>query len=125
MHVEDVAEIAVRVGGESEDVVLDAAGLETYTFIDMVRLIAKAVRGRARVVRVPSGLPVLLSHLAGHLVRDVVLTKDESEGLMAGLLVTQGAPTGYIRLSEWLESNSESVGAKDASELARHYRSRP
>ena len=125
VHVEDVAEIAVRVGGEPANVVLDAAGPETYPFIDMVRLIAKSVRGRARVVRIPSGLTLLLSQMAGYLVRDVVLTRDESEGLVAGLLVTQDAPTGHVRLSEWLESNSESVGAKYASELARHYRNRP
>ena len=124
VHVEDVAEMAVRAAGESTNVVLDAAGPETYTYIDMVQLIARAVLSRAKVVHVPAGLNLLLARLAGYLVRDVVLTRDESEGLMAGLLVADGAPTGHTLLSKWLEAHSESVGARYASELKRHYRNR-
>jgi NADH dehydrogenase len=55
-------------------------------------------------------------------VRDVVLTRDEAEGLMSNLLVSESAPTGQTRLSDWLDQNADSVGTTYASELKRHYR---
>ena len=63
-----------------------------------------------------------LSWMAGLAVQDVVLTREEIQGLMANLLVSKGAPTGTMRLSEWLKKNADSVGARYASELGRHYR---
>lgn len=56
------------------------------------------------------------------MVRDVVLTRDEVEGLMANLLVSGAEPTGHTRLSSWLKNNKDSLGATYASELSRHYR---
>ena len=60
--------------------------------------------------------------MAGYLVSDVMLTRDEVEGLMANLLVSDSPPTGQTRLGDWLNENAESVGARYASELGRHYR---
>ncbi|HIE13622.1 MAG TPA: hypothetical protein EYP63_09425 [Desulfotomaculum sp.] len=57
----------------------------------------------------------------GHLVRDVVITRDELRGLMAGLLVSSGPVTGRVRLSGWLAENAGCVGTIYASELRRHY----
>ena len=56
------------------------------------------------------------------LVRDVVLTKDEIRGLMAGLLVSNGPPTGATPFSQWLDQNHRLLGMKYASELRRHYK---
>jgi NADH dehydrogenase len=60
--------------------------------------------------------------MAGYLVKDVMLTRDEVEGLMANLLVSDCPPTGQTRLGDWLDENADGVGAKYASELRRHYR---
>ena len=51
-----------------------------------------------------------------------MVTRDEIDGLMAGLLVSDGPATGATRFSEWLEQNAESIGARYTSELSRHYR---
>jgi NADH dehydrogenase len=67
-------------------------------------------------------LALYLAKIVGHIVNDVVLTEDEIDGLMAGLLVCDGTPTGRTRLSEWLSLNASTVGARYASELNRHYR---
>ena len=96
-------------------------GPETSTFEELVRLIAGKVGSRARLVHVRPGLALLLSRLTGYAVRDVVLTRDEIEGLMANLLVSDGPSTGQTRLSDWLEQNADTVGATYASELRRHY----
>jgi NADH dehydrogenase len=57
----------------------------------------------------------------GLFVNDVVLTKEEVSGLMAGLLVSKEPPTGKTKLSEWLTQNADQVGATYASELGRHF----
>lgn len=122
VHVEDVAELAVSAAQAEGNVALDAVGPETYTFDEMVRLIAETVGSRARLAHLPPRLAHLLTRVAGCLVRDVVLTSDEVAGLMAGLLVSQDSPTGSTRLSDWLGQNAEVVGTGYASELRRHYR---
>lgn len=122
IFVEDLAETAVSVGQEDNTIITDAVGPETYTFDELVRLIADKVHSKARIVHVNPGLALLLGKLIGCAVRDVVVTKDEMNGLMANLLVSQGPPTGQTRLGEWLERNADSVGARYASEIKRHYR---
>ena len=122
VHVEDVAELAVSAAQAEGNVALDAVGPETYTFDEMVRLIAETVGSRARLAHLPPRLAHLLTRVAGCLVRDVVLTSDEVAGLMAGLLVSQDSPTGSTRLSDWLGQNAGVVGTGYASELRRHYR---
>ncbi len=122
IFVEDMAEIVVRAGQQDENLVIDAVGPEVFTFNELVRLIAGTVSSRARIVHVPPGLALFLSRLIGYIVQDVVLTRDEVAGLMAGLLVSEQPPTGHTRLSDWLAENANRVGAKYASELNRHYR---
>ncbi|MEW6232235.1 MAG: epimerase, partial [Chloroflexota bacterium] len=122
VFVEDVAEIAVSAAHKGDNKIIDAAGPETYTFDELVRLIADQVHSRAMIIHLRPRLALFLSKLIGYMVNDVVLTPDEVEGLMASLLVSERPPTGQTRLSDWLGQNAESVGAKYASELDRHYR---
>ena len=122
VFVEDVAEIAVRVGHENDNVVMDAVGPEIFTFDELVRLIASKIHSRAKVVHLRPGLALFLARLIGYAVRDVVITKDEIEGLISNLLVSKGHPTAQTLLSEWLEQNADNVGIKYISDLVRHYR---
>ena len=121
VSVEDLAELAVSAGQRDDNTVIDAVGPETYTFSELVRLIAHAIGSRTRIVRAPPGIALFLARIMGLLLRDVVLTKDEVRGLMAGLLVSEGQPTGDTRLSEWLQENCDRIGVSYASELRRHY----
>lgn len=122
IFVEDMADIAVRTAQERDNVIIDAVGPETFSFNELVRLIADQVGSRARVIHVPTGLALFLSRVIGSLVGDVMLTRDEAGGLMGNLLVSEGPPTGQKRLSDWLSENADRVGAEYASELRRHYR---
>jgi len=121
VFVEDVAEIAVSAGCKDDNIIIDAVGPEIYTFDEMVRLIAEKIHSRARIIHVRPGLALLLARLIGYALNDVVLTREEVEGLMASLLVSDRPPTGQKRLSDWLDQNVDSVGSKYASELSRHY----
>ncbi len=122
VFVEDVADMAVRAAREAGSTIFDAVGLETFTFNELVRLIADKTGSRARTVHLPAGPALLASRLIGYAVRDVVLTGDEVAGLTSGLLVSDDPPTGSTRLSDWLSENASVLGTRYASELARHYR---
>lgn len=122
VSVEDVAALAVSAAHRGGNVVMDAAGPEIYTFDQLVRLIGRTIRSRARIVHVRPGLAVLLTKVLGYLVNDVVLTTDEVRGLMANLLLPDGSPTAAGRLSVWLSQNADNVGTRYASELGRHFR---
>lgn len=102
---------------------MDAVGPEIHSFADLVHLIARQVGSRARIVHMPPRLALRLARLVGYMVRDVILTDEELEGLMAEVLVSNGEPTAPTRISDWLVSHSATVGTRYASELARHYRS--
>ena len=122
VFVEEMAEITVSAAHQDENIIVDAVGPEIYTFDELVRLIADKIQSRAKIIHLRPGLARFLSRLVGYVVHDVVLTRDEVEGLMSNLLVSEGPPMGHTRLSDWLEQNADSVGTRYASELNRHYR---
>ncbi len=122
IFVDDFAELAVRAGHASENTALDAVGPEVYSFEDLVTLVASAVGRRVRFVRMSPWLVHAACSLLSVPLRDVLLTREEIAGLMADLLVSRQPPSGRTRLSDWLLRNSGHVGARYASELARHYR---
>jgi len=121
VYLEDMAEITVGAGHQANNVVIDAVGPETYSYEDLVQLIARTIGSRARFIYVPPGLALDLARVLGSMVRDVVLTREEIAGLMAGLLVSQAPPTGKICLSLWLKQNASTIGREYYSEVARHY----
>lgn len=50
-----------------------------------------------------------------------MLTHDEVDGLMAGLLTSWGEPSGTTRLSDWLKYSADAVGRKYVPELKRNF----
>ena len=124
VFAEDLAEMAVNAGTTGDNLTVDAVGPDIFTFEEMVRLVADNLGRRARLLHVQPWLAMLMFRMVGYLARDVVLTRDEIKGLMADLLVSrsEGTLPGRTRLSEWLEQNSDTVGANYRSELIRHYR---
>ena len=121
VHVEDLARNCTQAAEADADLVIDAAGPETMAFDELVALIRAATGARAVVVHVPATIMGLAARALGLLVRDVVLTSDEIEGLMAGLLVSDEPPRGEIAFSEWLDRSRGSVGRSYANELGRHF----
>ena len=121
IFVEDVAELAVREGRSEGNRICDAVGPETFSFESLVRQIARAVGTNARYVHVSPRVALQILRFVGPAVADVVLTKEEIEGLMANLLVSRCPPTGRTRFSAWLAQNARALGRRYSSELRRHY----
>ena len=121
IFVEDLADLAVEHGRSTESCVVDAVGPETYAYRELVRTIAEAIGGKAFLVSVRPAAVRTASSFLGHFLKDVVLTDQEIEGLMADLLVSDAQPTGKTSLREWVTAQADTVGRTYASELERHY----
>ena len=122
VFVDDVAQLSVDSASGSSNVTLDAVGPETYTFDELARTIRQTTGGRARIAHLPPSLVFASASLMSLILRDVVLTRDEIDGLMAGHLVSADPPTAATRLSDWMRNHRDTLGRSYASELARHYR---
>ncbi|HLW99240.1 MAG TPA: NAD(P)H-binding protein [Candidatus Acidoferrales bacterium] len=120
-HIEDIAGLAVTRGAQNENVIEDAVGPEIYTFEELVRRIAVAVHSKCRLIHVGRTTLTAMVQILGWVTGDVVLTKEEIDGLAADLLVSAKPPTCPTRFSEWLTANAGEVGQKYANELQRHY----
>jgi uncharacterized protein YbjT (DUF2867 family) len=122
IFAEDIANLAVDAGRKEDNLILDVVGPEIFTFEGLVRLIATSVGSKARLIHVRPWVALRILHLINPIVGDVILTREEIDGLMANLLVSKQPATGRTRFSEWLAQNALILGTKYASELARHYR---
>jgi len=121
IFVEDMARLIVEATEQSSNTVVNALGPETYTFDELVRLIAQNVGRSVNLMHVPASLAFLATWITGWFVGDVVLTWQEYQGLMGDLLAPDGPSSGQTPLSQWLKENREQVGRRYASEVARHY----
>lgn len=122
IYVEDMARLVVDSVDQSGNSVLNAIGPETFTFEELVRLIAQQVGSSVRLVHLPMTLAYLATLVSGWFVGDTILTWEEYQGLMGDLLAPGGTSSGQTRLSQWLADNREQVGMRYASEVARHYK---
>jgi NADH dehydrogenase len=119
VHVDDLAELAVDQGMQSENVVINAIGPETFSYRELVKAVGEAI-GRPRpLLDVSPGVGYLASRLLGWFMRDVFITRDEIRGLMSELLYVKTPPTGKTPLTTWMRKNSATLGLRYASELGR------
>ena len=119
---EDVAKIATWAAAQPENLTVDAAGPEIITYAELVHSIGIAMRRHPRIVNLPVGLTLLAGNIVGLGMRDVLLTRQELEGLMQELLVSHEPPRGTLRIDDWLMRSAGVLGKTYASELSRHFR---
>ena len=122
MHVRDHATLLVQAGSEVSDQVVDSAGPEIFTFVELVNLLRRAMGVHTVVLHMPPALSMLGATLAGRLTGDMLLTRDELDDLMRDILISHDVPRGTTRLTDWLPLHRNEVGRRYASEIERHYR---
>jgi uncharacterized protein YbjT (DUF2867 family) len=123
--VEDVADIATWAAGQPDNVTVDAAGPDTMTYTELVEAISIAVKRRPRFVYLSPRLIMLASNVIGRLVNDVLLNRQELDGLMQELLVSHERPRGSRLLDNFLLTYADTLGTTYASELNRHWTTSP
>jgi NADH dehydrogenase len=121
VYVGDVAELCIEAASKKENMAIDAAGPEVFSYMELVSMMRAAVKSRSVIVRLPSALAYLLSIPIDLYAGDVIVTRDEISELMKGVLVSSGRPACKTRFSAWLEENAGNIGLTYASELKRHY----
>jgi NADH dehydrogenase len=119
IYVGDLAKLAVEQGECGENRIINAIGPETFTFRELVQRIGKIIGKPRPIVRVPPRIGYWFASLLGAWKRDVVITREEIDGLMAGLLYVDSPPAGETRLTDWATEHAETLGRRYASELAR------
>lgn len=119
IYVEDLAGLAVLHGKKLINTVIDAIGPETFTYRDLVKTVGEIIGKHRPIVSVPPGIGYLASLIIGKLVNDVMITKEEIEGLMANLLYVESPPTGTTKLTGWAREHAETLGLRYTSELSR------
>jgi NADH dehydrogenase len=121
IYVEDMARLIAGSVEGSENSLADAVGPETFSFEELVRLIASVVCRSVGIVHLPMPVAYALTRLTGWFVGDTILTWEEYRGLMGGLLGSESHDAGATRLSDWLRENQVLLGRRYASEIARHF----
>jgi len=119
IYVDDLAKLAVEQGEKRENTVIDAIGPETFTYKGLVQEIGKAIGKKRLIISVPPTVGYIVGGIIGKIVHDTFVTRNEIEGLMAGLLCVDSQPTGKTRFTNWARKHAESRGKHYASELAR------
>lgn len=119
IYVDDLAKLAVEQGENGQNRIVDAIGPETLTFRELVQHIGQIIGKSRPVVSVPPRLGHWFAALMGVLKGDVVITREEIDGLMAGLLCVDSPPAGETRLTDWAQEHADTLGRRYASELAR------
>ncbi|MCA9975070.1 MAG: hypothetical protein KC413_04945, partial [Anaerolineales bacterium] len=119
IYVDDLAQLAVAQGAARDNVILNAIGPETFTYKEMVTTIAGIIGRKRPILSLPPTLGYTAGWVVSHFVDDVLITREEIAGLMAGLLFVDTPPTGSTRLTDWAQRHAAALGKRYTSELGR------
>ena len=119
IYVDDLAKLAVEEGKKSENIIIDAIGPETFTFRELAEAIGSIIGKKRLIIPIPPLLGYIVGWITGKIVGDIIITREEIDGLMADLLYTESPPAGETKLTDWMRENSYCLGTRYASELAR------
>lgn len=119
IYVDDFAALAVEQAKGEANAVVNGIGAETFTYRGLVEALAHILDVRRPIISVSPSIGYAAGWTLGKLLGDVTITREEIDGLMAGLLYVDAPPAGQTRLTEWARQNHETLGVHYASELAR------
>ncbi|MHC4088175.1 MAG: SDR family oxidoreductase [Planctomycetota bacterium] len=119
IYIDDLAKLAVEQGRNRENTIIDAIGPETFTYKGLVQEIGRIIGKKRLIISIRPAIGCIVGSIIGKIVGDVLIIREEIEGLMAGLLYVDSPPIGKTRFADWAKEHAESLGKHYASELAR------
>jgi NADH dehydrogenase len=119
IYVDDLAALAVEQGANRENAIVNAIGPDTFSYRELVARIGQAIGKKRLIISVPPWFGHAVSRVLGKLVGDMIITRDEIEGMMSELLYVDAPPAGKTTLTEWAAAHADSLGRHYTSELAR------
>jgi NADH dehydrogenase len=118
--LDDTGEIIAEAADSAEDVTIDAAGPDIVTFEALVRAIGGAIGKQPRIVHLPPTLSLWALAAAGRVMGEVILSRQELDGLMTELLLSHEPPRGTHSVLDWLAQHASDAGKVYSSEFERH-----
>ena len=122
IYIEDLVDLALNPDFNTNNLIIDAIGPETFTYNDLVHTIARKIGRNVGFFHTKPEIALIFANIISYFVKDVLVTKDEIYGLMYNLLTSSNPPTGKYPLTKWLSENAKTIGKKYISEIKRHYR---
>jgi NADH dehydrogenase len=119
IYVDDLASLAVEQGAKRDNIIIDAIGPETFTYKQLVEIVGEKIGKKRPIISVSPSIGYIAGWILGKFVGDVMITREEIKGLMAGLLSVDSPPSGDTKLTGWICEHADSLGRKYTSELAR------
>lgn len=121
IYVEDLAKSAAQAADQDKNEVISLAGPEVLTFEELVRFLAEVVDSRAKIFHAPPAIALMLARLLGLAMRDVLLTRDELQGLMDELLYVGDDIYGTTSFKVWARRHVGDLGRRYSNEIKRHH----
>ena len=119
IYVDDLAELAITQGTEHKNNIINAIGPETFSYRELVETIGQIIGVKRPLFSMPPSLGYQVSRFVSQFVDDVLVTREEIDGLMADLLHVDTPPTGSTKLTTWAQQHAAHLGHQYTSELAR------
>ena len=119
VFVEDLAKLAVESGQSTESKIIDAAGPELYTYLELIIMLCGVLHKKRIIIKLPSPLVYYASKIIDLFTGDILLTKDEMNMVRDNLMYSKNPPLCKTKLSEWCTQNLSTLGIHYASEIAR------
>ncbi len=110
IYVDDLAGLAVEQGKLAGDVIINAIGPETFTYRELVTILGEIIGKQRPIISIPPRLGYLAGRMMNLFMDDVVITKEEIEGLMGDLLYVDAPPAGHTSLTEWAQRHATDLG---------------
>jgi NADH dehydrogenase len=121
IYVGDLAEIAAEQAGETSNAVIPAGGPDVLSFEELIHFLAEVMGVRVAFLKAVPSVALGLSKTLSLLLQDVLLTKDELDGLMEERLYVGDNAVGKTGFRGWAKANAHLLGANYTNELKRHH----
>lgn len=121
IYVDDLAKLAVAQGKETGNKTIDAIGPETFTYRSLVETLGDIIGKRRTIISAPPSLCYCAGVIIGKICKDIMITREEIEGLMADLLYVDSQPAGEVKLTDWAKNHRRIIGRQYTSELSRRF----
>ncbi|MBT8340220.1 MAG: NAD-dependent epimerase/dehydratase family protein [Desulfatitalea sp.] len=119
IYVGDLAQAAAQKVSGNQNEVIEAIGPETFTYTELVAMISRALGVKRPILSVSPSVGYWVCRLIGFWVNDVVITREEIQGLMEGRLCVDAPPLGVTQLTDWIERHRDTLGRRYTSEMSR------
>lgn len=119
IYVDDLAAVAAREATKTNNHLMEAIGPETFTYRELVAMIAAKLGLRRRIISVPPTFAYWVCRLTGVMVQDVIITREEIRGLMENRLFVNAPALGWTTLSDWVTKHAATLGLYYTSEMRR------